>query len=132
MRKSDDLNQNSVMNFLSLHLDCEFFVALKYILLHMFLAVNNREVNFMHQILEFTLTRGKMLLCKFTIRNKSFSHQVLNIFEVVELLVTIQLVSKHLPVMEVGNKSQSSFHVFVESLEGQVFEVSDGIWTFSQ
>jgi len=73
-----------------------------------------------------------MLLCKFTIRNKSFSHQVLNIFEVVELLVTIQLVSKHLPVMEVGNKSQSSFHVFVESLEGQVLEVSDGIWTFSQ
>ena len=34
--------------------------------------------------------------------------------------------------MEVGNESQPSFHVFVESFKRQVFEVSDGIWAISQ
>ena len=34
--------------------------------------------------------------------------------------------------MEVGNESQSSFHVFVKGLEGQVFEISHGIWSLAQ
>jgi hypothetical protein len=87
----------------------------------MLFASDNREVDSGHQMMKLTSTGTEVLISKFSIFADFLTNHFLNIFHVPEISVTGKLISKSVPIEEIGNKLQSSSEIFIEHFVCKMF-----------